>query len=59
MAEIAFINDKTGKKYTVVKFDKEAGKVELKDAEGFTFTEVYNKELFQKLGYKLAPVAAA
>lgn len=54
MAEIAFVNEKTGKKYTVVKFDKEAGKVELQDAEGFTFTEVYDKKLFQKLGYKLA-----
>lgn len=59
MADIAFVNAKTGKAYTVVKFDKEASTVELRDAEGFVFTETYNKELFQKLGYTLAPQEAA
>lgn len=54
MADVAFVNTKTGKKYTVVRFDKEAGKVYLKNEEGFEFAEVYDKELLQKLGYKLA-----
>lgn len=53
MPEVAFVNTKTGKRYTVVRFDREAGKVHLKNEEGFEFAEVYNKELLQKLGYKL------
>lgn len=53
MAEVAFVNEKTGKKYKVVKFDKEAGKVTLVGEAGVEFTERYDKELFVKLGYKL------
>ena len=58
MAEIAFINRKTGKRYTVVKFDREAGRVTLKGEHGVEFTEKYDKELFQRLGYELDQSAA-
>lgn len=53
MAEIKFVNEKTGKVYRVVRFDKEAGKVVLIGEHGVEFTENYDKELFKKLGYKL------
>ncbi len=58
-AEIAFINEKTGKRYTVVSFDKEGGTVTLKGDQGVEFTENYDKELFRRLGYKLEQVAPA
>lgn len=54
MAEVAFVNEKNGKRYTVVKFDKEHGKIVLKGEHGVEFTENYDKALFQRLGYKLA-----
>lgn len=53
MSEVAFVNEKTGKAYKVVKFDREAGKVTLVGEQGVEFTEKYDKELFQKLGYTL------
>lgn len=53
MPEVAFVNEKTGKRYKVVKFDQTAGKVTLIGEHGVEFTENYDKELFQKLGYKL------
>lgn len=53
MPEIVFVNEKTGKKYRVVSFDKEGGTVTLVGEHGVEFTENYSKELFQKLGYKL------
>jgi hypothetical protein len=53
MAEMAFVNEKTGKRYKVVNFDQTAGKITLVGEAGVEFTESYNKELFQRLGYKL------
>lgn len=53
MAEVAFVNEKTGKKYKVVSFDQAGGKVTLVGEHGVEFTENYDKELFQKLGYTL------
>lgn len=59
MADIAFINEKTGKRYSVVSFDQAGGKITLKGEHGVEFTENYDKALFQRLGYKLAPAPAA
>lgn len=53
MPEISFVNQKTGRKYRVVKFDKEAGTVTLVGEGGIEFTEPYSKERFQGLGYEL------
>lgn len=53
MPEISFVNQKTGKKYRVVRFDKEAGKVTLVGEQGVEFTESYSKERFESLGYTL------
>jgi hypothetical protein len=53
MAEIAFVNTKTGRKYRVVKFDKDAGTVTLIGEAGVEFTEPYSKERMQNLGYEL------
>lgn len=53
MAKLLFVNEKTGKTYEVVRFDQEAGKVYLKGEHGVEFGEDYDKELFQRLGYKL------
>lgn len=53
MPEVAFVNEKTGRKYKVVRFDKEAGKVTLVGERGIEFTEPYSKERFENLGYKL------
>lgn len=55
---LAFINEKTGKTYKVVKFDQEAGEVVLVGEHGVEFTEKYDKEMFQRLGYKLQQVTA-
>lgn len=52
MAEVYFENEKTGKKYLVLKFDREAGTVRLKGPQG-EFDEKYDKEHFKKLGYTL------
>jgi hypothetical protein len=53
MAEVFFVNNKTGKKYKVLKFDREAGKVQLVGEHNVPFEEKYDKELFQRLGYEL------
>lgn len=53
MPEVAFVNQKTGKKYRVIKFDQEAGKVTLVGEHGVEFTEPYSKERFESLGYTL------
>lgn len=45
-------NRKTGRRYTVVNFDKEAGTVTLK-GERAEFTEKFDKQLFKDLGYDL------
>lgn len=51
--ELFFENTKTGKKYKVLKFDREAGKVRLVGEHNVEFEEKFDKELFQKLGYEL------
>lgn len=53
MPDIAFVNPKTGKKYKVVNFDQEGGKVTLVGEAGIEFTEPYSKERFAGLGYTL------
>lgn len=55
---LAFFNEKTGKSYKVVRFDQEAGQVTLMGEHGVEFTEKYDKEMFQRLGYKLQKVEA-
>ncbi len=50
---LAFTNEKTGKTYRVVRFNQEAGEVVLIGDHGVEFTEKYDKEMFQRLGYKL------
>lgn len=56
MAEkLFFENVKTGKRFEVLRFDKETGKVLLK-SDYAEFEDEYNKEKFQKLGYKLVRV---
>ena len=52
MAEVVCINEKTGKKYKVLAFDKDAGTVRLKGEHG-EFTEKYSKERFMQLGYTI------
>lgn len=59
MAHLAFVNDKTKKEYKVDKFDKEAGTVTLVGEHGVPFTEPFDKDLFQKLGYDLRQVEAS
>jgi len=49
----AFVNQKTGRKYEVVRFDKDAGTVTLRGEAGIEFTEPYSKERFVNLGYEL------
>jgi hypothetical protein len=53
MPEAYFENEKTHKKYTVVKFDKEQGKVRIRGEAGFEFDERYNPALFRQMGYTL------
>ena len=53
MPEVALVNEKTGKKYKIVKFDKDAGTITLVGEHNVEFTERYDKELFVKLGYTL------
>lgn len=53
MADIAFVNVKTGRRYKVVQFNKEEGKVTLVGEAGIEFVEPYSKERFQNLGYEL------
>ncbi len=61
MAEmtLAFINEKTGKTYRVVRFDQEKGEVVLIGEHNIEFTEKYDKEMFQRLGYQLKQVEMA
>jgi hypothetical protein len=53
VADYAFVNERTGRKYRVIKFDPAAGKVVLSGEHGVQFEEKYDKELFVRLGYKL------
>jgi len=52
MPKLYFRNVKTGKRYQVVGHDKESGKITLQ-GEHAQFTEDYDKERFEKLGYVL------
>jgi hypothetical protein len=47
-----FENTKTGKRYTVLAFDKAAGTVRLKGPHG-EFTEKFDKDRFMAMGYAL------
>lgn len=59
MPELFFVNNKTGKKYKILKFDRDAGRVRLVGEHGVEFEEKYDKETFQRLGYELKPGVAA
>lgn len=52
MAELFFRNVKTGRKYKVLRIDKEKGEITLK-GEYSEFTEPYDKDRFKRLGYEL------
>ncbi len=47
-----FKNTRTGKRYEIVRLDKDAGTVTLKGQHA-EFTEKYDKEKFQQMGYTL------
>lgn len=47
-----FLNERTGRRYDVVTFDKERGKIKLKGQIG-EFEEDFNREKLEKMGYKL------
>ncbi len=51
MAKLYFENKKTGKRYELVR--KEGEQVVLKGEHGVEFSEKYDKDWFQQLGYKL------
>lgn len=53
MAEVFFENAKTGKRYSVVRFDQEAGKVTLKGEVGVEFAEKFDRAAFEEMGYTL------
>lgn len=52
MPELYFINEKTSKRYKVVRFDKAAGEVVLK-GEHAEFSEKFDKAKFENMGYRL------
>jgi hypothetical protein len=52
---VYFENGKTKKRFKVLKIDKAANTIMLQGEYG-TFSEPYNKERFQKMGYKLVQV---
>lgn len=54
--KLYFRNEKTGKRYLIVKMDKAKGEVVLR-GEYSEFTEKYDKDRFKKLGYVLEKVA--
>lgn len=54
----AFVNEKTGKAYKIVRFDQAAGKVTLVGEHGVEFEEKYDKDAFIRLGYSLKQVPA-
>ena len=47
-----FLNEATGRRYDVVKFDKAAGEVQLKGKYG-QFTEKFDRAKFERMGYVL------
>jgi hypothetical protein len=52
MSELYFENTKTGKRYKVLGLDKLKHEVTLQGPHA-KFTEPYDKERFEKLGYRL------
>jgi glutamine amidotransferase-like uncharacterized protein len=52
MSEAYFENEKTKKRYKIIRFDPAAGTVVLR-GEHAEFVEKYSKEKFQELGYAL------
>lgn len=52
MTNLFFKNQRTGKKYKVIKLDKEKGQIILQGAHG-EFAEPYDKERFKQMGYTL------
>lgn len=53
MAEVFFESAKTKRRYQVVKFDKEHGKITFKGESGLEFTENYKPDFFKQMGYSL------
>jgi hypothetical protein len=49
---VYFYNEKTGRRYDVLKFDKERGKILLKGKIS-EFEEDFNKEKLARMGYTL------
>lgn len=52
-AEVYFESIHTGKRYKVMKFDREAGTVTLIGPHNMPFEEKFTKERFQQMGYTL------
>lgn len=52
MSKLFFRNTETGKRFQVVKLDKDTKKVTLR-GEHAEFIEQYDRERFQRLGYVL------
>jgi hypothetical protein len=55
MSTLYFENTKNGKRYKVIKVDKEKGEITLQ-GQFNEFIEKYDKERFTRLGYKLIQV---
>lgn len=54
MASLFFVNEHTGNRYDVVRFDRNSGDVVLKGPlTGREFTQKFDREAFLKMGYKL------
>jgi len=59
MAEtLYFEHTKTKKRFKIVEWDEDTGRVKIKGPTS-TFTEVFNKDLFKKMGYTLRQVDEA
>lgn len=52
MSKIYFENEKTGRRYDVVRFNKDEGTVTLK-GDMAEFTEKFDKDAFREWGYEL------
>lgn len=53
--KLFFVSTETGRRYEVVRLDKAKGEITLK-GELAVFTESYDKDKFEKLGYTLERV---
>ena len=51
--ELYFENEHSGKRYKIVSLDREAGIITLIGKHNRPFTEKYDKERFQRMGYTL------